>query len=129
MPTKNNRKQAIKAAALVALLNLPQLIPVEGCGDLDLYVKRETVGEVSANYARVKALVEQHAADGYTDERWFAADIYDEDGEPYFDLTNPDDMALVRLLPVGVKNRVYAALDEANGQAALKNLLAAETSS
>lgn len=123
------RKAALKAAALKRLTDLPELLPVPHCGDLELFVRRDLAGDVSARYIQTKETVERLKDDGYTDERWFAADVFDADGQPYFDLTSADDMQLVRLLPAGIKNAVLLELGRANGGDALKNLLAAEKSS
>ncbi|WP_304335323.1 hypothetical protein [Conchiformibius steedae] len=125
------QRKAAHKAALAERLQTANLRRVDGIGDLEIYVKLQTVAEVNQNIKRGNELVapyQNDKDDGLNDERRLALELFDGDGDLYFDPENAEDLVLLSVLPYGVRDKLSNALfARFDGEALLKNLLATET--
>lgn len=123
------RKAAVKAALAKRLKNRPKMALVAESGDLQIYVKELTADEADQIFVETKKLEHQYRDDDKLNVRLFALELFDADGERYFDPYNEDDMDLLAALPALVRQSLqYATIVINGGDGLLKNLLAGGSS-
>lgn len=123
------RKAAVKAALAKRLKNRPKMALVAESGDLQIYVKELTADEADQIFVETKKLEHQYRDDDKLDFRITALELFDADGERYFDPYNEDDMDLLAALPALVRQSLqYATIVINGGDGLLKNLLAGGSS-
>ena len=99
--SKKLNKQEQLAAAKAAWV-VGGLVKVDAVEPLDIYVKQWTskaFREIGALAASFKSKFQ----DGYNDEREISLELFDADGQPYFDYNDLADMETLATMPVGVK--------------------------
>lgn len=124
------RKAAVKAALAKRLKNRPKMVLVEASGDLQIYVKELTAADTDQIALETEKLEQQYRDDDKLNVRLFALELFDADGERYFDPYNEDDMDLLAALPALVRQSLQYATISINGGGGglLKNLLAGGSS-
>lgn len=123
-------KAAVKAALAKRLKNRPKMALVAESGDLQIYVKELTADEADQIFVETKKLEHQYRDDDKLDFRITALELFDADGERYFDPHNQADMDLLAALPILVRQALQHATIVMNGGDGdlLKNLLAGGSS-
>ncbi|QMT33617.1 hypothetical protein LNQ82_03710 [Conchiformibius steedae DSM 2580] len=125
------QRKAAHKAALAERLQTEHLHRVEGVGDLEIYVKSFTVAEASQTVKKTEELIAKYQGDqddGLNQERRLAFELFDEDGDLYFNPENHDDLMLLSLLPYGLRQKLLnATVSQFQSETLLKKLLATET--
>ena len=104
--SKQEQMAAAKAAFVVG-----GLVKIEGIAPLDVYVKQHT----SFEFRRMKKQADEFKDkydDGLNDDRELALELFDADGQLYFDHTDFTDMQFLANLPVSIKRLLSDAAQE-----------------
>ena len=122
---KQEVKKMTKAEQMAATIRgvSDELKPIIGAGELQLFVKTTTVSDFLSKLATLEALTQKHG-DEYKSERGLALELYDEDGQLYFDPSNQDEMKYLHDLPYIIRLKIGEAVGVVNGGVSLpKNWL------
>lgn len=113
---KQEVKKLTKAEQMAAAMAgaSSELKAINGIGELMLFVKTTTVSDFLSKLATLEALTQKHG-DEYKNERSLALELYDEDGQLYFDPSNQDEMKYLHDLPYIIRLKIGEAVGVVNG--------------
>ncbi len=113
---KQEVKKLTKAEQMAATIQgaSETLKPIIGVGELELFVKTTTVSDFLAKLATLDELVKKHG-DEYKNERSLALELFDEDGQLYFDPNSQSDMKYLHNLPYIIRLKIGEEVGVVNG--------------
>lgn len=102
-------EQMMAAAAGIS----SELVRINGLGPLEIYVKTLTFAEFMEQRGFIEKLSKNHTT--YIEERSLACDLYDVDGNYYFDPENDADMKYLHDMPYIRRLMIGEAIGIVNG--------------
>lgn len=114
-------KTDIKKQLRAQLNDAGCLHPVANSANLPVFVQMRNVGQTTALLQQAQDLRDKFG-DELADERALALEILDENGEPFFDPENDEDMILLRDMPFALRVELATAAREVNDAVHLKKI-------